>query len=58
MIFCSKGLQKDIEVKLPREINKSIRTFGSMTKAAQVSFIVALLESAIQIVPSVFVKCF
>lgn len=52
-----KSAHKDIEVRLPKEINKAIETFGSLTKAAEVAFIVALLELAIQIALGVFAIC-
>ncbi|KAJ4128134.1 hypothetical protein NW768_008418 [Fusarium equiseti] len=48
---------KDVEVKLPKEINKAIKTFGSLTRAAEVAFIVALLELAIQMALGVFAVC-
>lgn len=52
-----KSVDEDIEVKLPKEINKAIETFGSLTKAAEVATIVALLELAIQIALGVFAIC-
>ena len=52
-----KSADKNIEVKLPKEINKAIETFGSLTKTTEVAFIVALLELAIQISLGVFAVC-
>ena len=52
-----KSTDETIEVKLPKEINKAIETFGSLTKAAEVAFIIALLELAIQIALGVFAIC-
>ncbi|KAJ4017804.1 hypothetical protein NW752_001710 [Fusarium irregulare] len=48
---------KNIEVKLPKEINKVIETFGTLTRATEVALIVALPELAIQIALGVFAIC-
>lgn len=52
-----KSVDKDVEVKLPKEINAAIQTFRSMTKGAEVAFIVALMELAIEIALGVFAVC-
>ncbi|RBR11635.1 uncharacterized protein FIESC28_08918 [Fusarium coffeatum] len=52
-----KSTDEDIVAKLPKEINKAIETFGTLTKATEVAFIVALLELAIQIALGVFAIC-
>ncbi|KAH7185090.1 SUR7/PalI family-domain-containing protein [Fusarium flagelliforme] len=52
-----KSADRNIEIKLPKEITEAIETFGSLTKAAEVAFIVALLELAIQIALGVFAIC-
>ncbi|QGJ01826.1 hypothetical protein CEK26_003270 [Fusarium fujikuroi] len=49
-----KSVDKDVEVKLPKEINAAIQTFRSMTKGAEVDFIVALIELAIGIALGIF----
>jgi hypothetical protein len=52
-----EGADKSIKIKLPREIKAAITTFGGMTRAAEVAFIVALLELAIQIALGTFAIC-
>ncbi|KAI1071919.1 hypothetical protein LB507_005013 [Fusarium sp. FIESC RH6] len=52
-----KSADENIEVKLPKEINKVIETFGTLTRATEVALIVALLELAIQIALGVFAIC-
>jgi hypothetical protein len=52
-----EGKDKTIKIKLPREIKTAITAFGGMTRAAEVAFIVALLELAIQIALGIFAIC-
>ncbi|KAF4338961.1 hypothetical protein FBEOM_7137 [Fusarium beomiforme] len=52
-----QSVDKNVEVKLPKEINTAIQTFRSMTKGAEVAFIVALLELAIEIALGIFAVC-
>ncbi|KAG5657876.1 hypothetical protein KAF25_007909 [Fusarium avenaceum] len=48
---------KSVKTKLPREIKTAITAFGGMTRAAEVAYIVALLELAIQVALGIFAVC-
>ncbi|KAF4428864.1 hypothetical protein FACUT_9321 [Fusarium acutatum] len=52
-----KSVDKDVEITLPKEIKAAVQTFGSMTKGAEVAFIVALIELAIEIALGIFAVC-
>ncbi|KAG5773743.1 hypothetical protein H9Q72_000613 [Fusarium xylarioides] len=52
-----KSVDKDIEVRLPKEIKAAIQTFRSITKGAEVTFIVAMIELAIEIALGIFAVC-
>ncbi|KAM0351058.1 hypothetical protein ACHAPU_002839 [Fusarium lateritium] len=48
---------KDIEIQLPKEIGTAIMAFRRVTRAAEVTFITALIELSIQIALGVFAIC-
>lgn len=48
---------KSVKIKVPREIKTAITAFGGITRAAEVAFIVALLELAIQVALGIFAVC-